>query len=95
MSIEYNIYIDALRNTDIGELSALCTESPPLAEFEDGPFTIRVLRDTDFRLEKFTIVDDGSLMDGDTVAGCMRPDAAQMDGLLASPINKSTSVGRK
>jgi len=89
MSVEYNIYVDALRYPDIGKLSTLCTESPPLADFEDGPFTIRVLRDRDHRLERFTVVHEGLLMDGDTVAGCMRPDADNMDGLLASPVEKA------
>ena len=85
MSIEYEIYARSGQPIAIGELAALCQDSPPLADFDDGPFAVRVLRSAKWDLSEFCIVNDGPLLDDDIVAGCMATEAADMDVLLRTP----------
>jgi hypothetical protein len=85
LSIEYEIYTTDATPPKISDLIAACVASPPLREFNDGPFRIRILRGMDFRFEGFHLVEDGILHDADAVAGCLESDAARMDALLEQP----------
>jgi hypothetical protein len=85
LSIEYEIYTTQKVSPKISDLAAACADSPPLRDFNDGPFAIRVLRGMDFRLEGFHLVKEGQLQNGDAVAGCLESDASTMDAILHTP----------
>lgn len=85
LSIEYEVYTTDAAPPKISDLIAACIASPPLREFDDGPFKVRILRGMDFRFEGFHLVDDGFLHSGDAIAGCLESDAARMDALLKKP----------
>lgn len=82
MSIEYEVYTRSAEPIALDTLMSLCQASPPLTDFNDGPFAIRLLRNAKWDFSEFQVCANGVLMDNDIVSGCIAREEAEMDTVL-------------